>query len=335
MLTAVGLAAALCAWCKALRDRANVQDPIIAEYGVLGQGVRFFLDRWGPKWLDLVGADRFRRRVAGVDLTPGFLGGGATDDADEELLKRLGRLPDLSYLVVRESNLTPDTAAVLGEMRQLRMLSIEFTSADEVTAHASLASVGKLTRLERLCLEGLDIRGEHLACLRGLTHLKSLTLACDDDVETTHESLVALGELIQIERLCLRGWDLSSDDLACLAALTNLKALTLERFYDHFEVMTHGKTHEWLAALGALTQLERLCLDGFYYRSDDLACLAGLRNLRALGLRSYYWPDSWSDEDGMDVEEDATGEDGESMVEFENMDELPPSPTCRRCRGSK
>ncbi len=311
MLAAVAPLALLCAWCAALRERANVQDPIIAEYGDPWQNA-LFLDRWGPKWLDLVGADRFRRRVVGVNLTA-----LRHDPIDEELLKRWGRLPYLSNLVVRASDLTPDTAAVLGEMWQLRMLRIEFSNADDATAHACLASVGKLTRLERLCLDECEVLGsEDLRCLRGLTNLKSLTLGHDDDVESTHEWLAALGELIQLERLYLRGWNLSGDELACLTVLTNLKSLTLERCGDRDEV----KTHEWLAALGRLTQLERLCLTGFCFRSDGLACLAGLGNLRALGFKDYCWPDSSSDEDCMEEEAAGTEEDGEITDELENMD---------------
>ncbi|HVC96407.1 MAG TPA: hypothetical protein VND64_22165 [Pirellulales bacterium] len=317
MLAAVGLLAVFCAWCAKLRDRANLQDPIIAEYGDPGQSVALFWDRLGPKWLDLVGADRFRRRVVGVDLTYplSFPSGRGPGGTDEELLKRLGRLPDMRYLVVCASDLTPDTAAALGEMRQLRMLRIEFLGADKLTAHACFASIGKLTRLERLCLDGLDIRGDDLACMGGLSNLKSLSLSCEDDLDETHELLAALGKLTQLERLCLEGWELGSDDLAHLASLTNLKSLTLEIECNQ------EKAHECLATLGALTQLERLCLSGIDFRSDDLACLAGLANLRVLGLRDY-WPDSSSDEVGTEMEEDSTEEGGENSDELENKDTL-------------
>ncbi|HEV3004961.1 MAG TPA: hypothetical protein VGX78_10895 [Pirellulales bacterium] len=57
MLVAVGLVAVVCAWCAAARNRAQEQDALIALAG----DHNVWVERWGPKWLDLVGADRFRQ----------------------------------------------------------------------------------------------------------------------------------------------------------------------------------------------------------------------------------------------------------------------------------
>jgi hypothetical protein len=59
MLVGVTLACALCASCVATRNRADKQDELISP-PLIGH---VYFERWGPKWLDLLGAARFRRRI--------------------------------------------------------------------------------------------------------------------------------------------------------------------------------------------------------------------------------------------------------------------------------
>ncbi|HEV7223529.1 MAG TPA: hypothetical protein VGN42_12560, partial [Pirellulales bacterium] len=87
MLVMVAVAAGLCAWCAAARNRAQEEDALTA---LAGDEV-FYVERWGPKWLDLLGADPFRRRIVGA-----FLMSMQTEE-DEEILERLARLPDLRF----------------------------------------------------------------------------------------------------------------------------------------------------------------------------------------------------------------------------------------------
>jgi len=63
MLAATAAAAALCGWYAAARNTADDQDAVIAA-----KGSKVWLKRWGPSWLDLVGAERYRRRIAGATL---------------------------------------------------------------------------------------------------------------------------------------------------------------------------------------------------------------------------------------------------------------------------
>ena len=58
LLVFVAMAAGLCAWYAKARDWAAFQDQIIAS----SQG-ELSAERWGPQWLDLLGIDRFRRRI--------------------------------------------------------------------------------------------------------------------------------------------------------------------------------------------------------------------------------------------------------------------------------
>ena len=193
MLAAVGLLAAICAWGVQLRARAKVQDPIIAMTGealssrppflFMGMGhgsPHLYLERWGPKWLDLVGADRFRRRIVGADVQ-------WSKQGDEENLKRLAAVSDLRYLKIEIRGPMPGMADALALMRQLRTLRIDDTSS---TPHAvseeCLAAVGELTRLEELHLGNIS-DSRDLAHLERLTNLKSLSLGLVWDIRDDEE----------------------------------------------------------------------------------------------------------------------------------------------------
>ncbi|HVC98297.1 MAG TPA: hypothetical protein VND64_31800, partial [Pirellulales bacterium] len=149
MLAALGLAAVCCAWFAALRQRANMQDPIISTYGERGignKGVYLYLERWGPKWLDLVGVDRFRRRVVGADVSEYY------DGNHEELLKNLGRLSSLRYLNLGIEQSTPGMAAALANMRQLRILRVGNGPWGYDLSSDCLEAIGRLAELEELHL---------------------------------------------------------------------------------------------------------------------------------------------------------------------------------------
>ena len=62
-----GARQALCGWYAAARNRANVQDPIPRRHGSSSRG-RVWVEPRGPKWLNVVGADRYCRRIVGVEL---------------------------------------------------------------------------------------------------------------------------------------------------------------------------------------------------------------------------------------------------------------------------
>lgn len=65
------------------------------------------LRRFGPEWLDLLGADRYRRRIAGVEF---FLNCGPYEEqadvsdalrATPDILERLSGAPQLEFLLLR------------------------------------------------------------------------------------------------------------------------------------------------------------------------------------------------------------------------------------------
>src|SRR5487761_1611339 len=292
MLVAVGFVAALCAWRAGLWKRAEEQDALIAWKN----GDWMYCERWGPKWLDLIGADRFRRRLVGARIAI-----QAGDEQDERHFERLAQLRSLRYLEVTFYGITPAVAAMLGRMRELHTLRLGYEDEDGDDAgnatHAYLAAVGELIQLRQLCLEGgLQLRGDDIRCLRSLANLKSLTLDLDSahDSERTRECLLAVRQLNQLEQLYLWNWSGRRADLARLGGLTNLRSLTLcpveigvfHRANTYIDSNTSDSNRglEGFASLRALRQLEGLDLTGVRVAFQDVRALAVLPRLKFLCL---------------------------------------------------
>jgi len=272
MFLGVASLAMLCAWFAAANKRAVEQDALVAWAG----DDNVLVERWGPIWLDIVGADGFRRRVVGARLQ-------LYRNVNGEIPKNLGQLQHLRYLEIDGDLVTRVTAAGLGNMRQLRTLIIHGPVGNEEAAHECVLWLGNLDELERLRIEICDdIRNEDLVYLSGLASLKSLTLdEHHSGKEHSAECLAAVGKLTQLERLSLK-LDVHSEDLMCLVSLTQLRSLIIDTRdpYDNGEI-----AHEFLAAAGRLTRLERLSMTvDSNIPSDDLAYLGGLTDLKSLTL---------------------------------------------------
>jgi hypothetical protein len=298
MLAVVGVAAVICAWLAGARSRAEKQDALIEFLG----GEKFFVDeqpqfydvdRWGPRWLDLLGADRFRRSIVAANVEAG-------DDDIEELLERLAQLPDLRCLDISSAFTIPSRprftrrmGETLGGMRQLRMLNVECENAygyiltDEV--HECIAAVGKLAQLERLGIHLWEENIDDLANLNKLTNLSSLELSIipfadwEDSytyggADTSEEAderennveprtLVRLPPLPRLEVLTLHEWELGDENLDRLAGFPRLKSLDL----SWTTVTAAG-----LAKLALLESLKELAIN------EDVATAAGIQALTAL-----------------------------------------------------
>jgi len=264
MLVAIGLAAALCGWFVVARDRANLQDSLIAT--VNGGKGKLFVQRWGPKWLDLVGVGRYRRHITAAALGSGFGLSGFTelragDAGDEELLKRMAGLPNLRVLYLAVDRLSPAMADSLREMRHLRKLRVVQSSPiddDGRSSHACLAATGKLTQLESL-------------------HKY--------DKPVSHACLAVIGKMPQLESLDLSGMTVDGEGLAHLAGLVNLKALRISLDGGpSAENLGERASQEGLAAIGKMSQLEILYLSGKTIDSEGLGCLGGLMNRKSFRL---------------------------------------------------
>ena len=281
MLAVVAGAAALCAWCVVERDRANEQDALL-ESSALTSDVYF--ERWGPKWLDLVGADRFRRRIVAAEFD--------TSEENDTFFERLTKLGSVRLLDVNPWSygdsfvFTPRMAVSLGEMRQLRVLAVNCWGKNRNETKAGvrecLAAIGKLTQLERLRLEMREEDAHELACLGGLTNLKTLSLKIDSfhDAESfkrmNHsEVLEYLPPLPRLEALDLDGWRIGGEHLNRLDNLPKLKSLNLSA------TMASGTD---LAKLGSLDSLEELGISESLATATAFESLAALKHLRAIHI---------------------------------------------------
>lgn len=285
LLAAVAVVAAFCGWFAVARERATVQDAVFAAMPDHAPSVAFLrgppavsVQRWGPKWLDLLGVDRFRRRIISVNLI--YRRHLLADNADDErLLALLARLPDLRSLSFQVDRLTPAMLATFDDMHQLRRLNVErdWVSGDEDKRIDYLPPL-RMARLEELELAHMLIGEQSLA---GLTSLKSLTLngtpsgVFDDEPRAWHDCLAAVGKTTQLEHLRLSSMTIDSESLACLVGLTNLKTLRLETSRERPLLLKH---------LPPLPHLEALELSGEII-CDDLRCLASLPRLKSLSLR--------------------------------------------------
>jgi hypothetical protein len=304
MLAAVGFVAIVCAWFVGARSRAEKQDALIDFLGGEKSFVRserffYYVERWGPKWLDVVGADRFRRHIVGALVEAG--------DADsEQQFERLAPLPDLRFLEMSSSfsnasvpHFTPAMRDALGGMRQLRMLNVScenmYGCIPADSFHECIAAIGKLAQLERLGIHMWEENIDDLGRLDKLTNLKSLKLSVipfedrevakrlertgeEGEEQTNREeprTLACLPPLPRLEFLNVHEWELGNQDLDRLADFPHLKSLDLSW-------TTVGA--EGLAKLAPLESLEELAINEDAATSAGFDALIGLKRLKAVHI---------------------------------------------------
>lgn len=268
MLAGVAVTAGICAWYVVARNRAAEQDAIAASIGI---DDLVYYEHCGPKWLTVVGADRFRRHVVGVWLDIQY-----TKDKSAEhikLSKRLTQLPSLRFLGIQADThprwprgFTHDLATMLTEMQQLRMLDFEcqptfpYSHSTLETVQQFLAAICKLVRLKRLRLSIWAENIDDLACLSHLTNLKTLALNIQPingraNADVNHSELPVLSRLPalpHLEELDLHESSVCDDDLGQLAGFAGLKRIDL---------CSTLVTDAGLAKLSRLESLEELAID--------------------------------------------------------------------------
>jgi len=325
MLVAVAITAVTSVWFAAARNRANLQDELIATLNARRGNV--WVERFGPKWLDLVGADRYRRWVVAAAVSTRLGAGEESDDEELQLIERLRGLHHLRFLNLGVTRLdvktvetlsrmkqvrtlcisvndmsrgTPDGLAALAKMRQLRAFSFYGTVEDDTeAAHACLAPIGSMAQIKHLKLGSMRIASESLQCLAELKNLKSLSL--DDCYPSLSDELPLLGNLPllpHLDALDLTESIIGDADLRCLAKTPNLKSLGL--------LYNTAVTRAGLAELGALKSLEELAINDELATMEALDSLLAIKRLNALhldGPRLFWAKLFWNDESHAPISE--------------------------------
>lgn len=279
LLVAVALASGCCAWFVRARDRADAEDAFIAT-----NRMEALVEDRGPQWLDLFGADRFRRRIVGVDLSTA--GGAEGDEKIERILHTLARLPNLQYLFFEVEHLTPGMGQAMADFRQLRALSIErviynYEKLDGHVPHEFLAAVGQMAELEQLRLAGVVLEGESLARLAGLTNLKRLNLEycrVNGGSPSGSHLLSQMPPIPCLETIDLWGAQVVDDDIYNLSILPRLRSLSL---------LYTDVTRLGLKQLASLKSLEELSIGGEALFAADLESIGGIPALKRLHIESH------------------------------------------------
>jgi hypothetical protein len=274
MLIAVVLIALGCGWFVHARKRANEEDALIAA--IRNERGDVWMERWGPRWLDLLGVDRFRRRIVGVSINQLF----GFKPGDREILQRISCLRGLRHLDLCFNEWTSELglAGTLDSLARLRTLGIYGAPAREWQA-----AVGKMSHLERLTVA---YDADLCACLESLPNLKSLAVSSCWDPEDSHRLLTTVGKL-NLEELCLTHMIIRGSSLACLNGLNELRFLGLSAVYENpsaignFQRKSEGGL---LLNLPPLARLEAIDLEESEVYDGDVAALANLPRLRWLNL---------------------------------------------------
>jgi Leucine-rich repeat (LRR) protein len=191
-------------------------------------------------------------------------------DAGSAVLKDL---PALEYLDL-DTATTDAGLKDLGQLPKLRWLRVRTGKI----RGPGLAELANLPRLERLCLWGeTGLTDQHVKCLEGLTHLKSLTLWGAANPPLTDASLASIAKLTSLEelyfvRLATR---FTGAGIAHLESLKNLKTVD----FGISPIDDAGGRH--LAGMAGLTTIK----GGLALTPETAKTLTSSRDLKSLDVR--------------------------------------------------
>jgi internalin A len=151
------------------------------------------------------------------------------------------------------------------------VVQVNYLGGDRRFGDEQLASVGRLSRLDSVWIQGSNVTDAGLAHLRDLTRLNRLGLCWNKGV--TDGGLVHLRGLENLEALYLIETGVEGPGLAQLARLSRLNDL---------QIATVAPTDKNMAALSRMKSLKALVLSGERLSDAGLAPLAGLANLESL-----------------------------------------------------
>ena len=226
---------------------------------VVGEARR---SRRTPEWLTEKIGLPVLDDIAGIRLS------GSPGIASEEW-ERLGRLPDLRWLVLEITTLDDHQLAVLASLEDLEWLE---TGGGGKVTNEGLRTIASLENLRGLDLGPSAWDGEGLRFVGEMTRLEELTLA-DDDVRD--EDLRHLGNLTALSWLDIGQTAVGDSGLDHLATLGQIEALCLGP----------GITDAAIARLIEFPRLERIEFLNSEVTDEGVERLVeGAPKLRHLGL---------------------------------------------------
>lgn len=203
------------------------------------------------------------------------------DDQTRDAAACLGALNSLEELnfcgSIRGAHLSDDDVAHFESLVNLKKLGLSLGS--RLLTERSLASIGKLKRLESLSFSG-DVTKRGLNHLNSLANLKTLSIRMRSEKSSNiDETPLNLSALTNLRTLTLSGLPFQGSDWAFLANMRHLEWLDLQGNQNPETAMVHIRN---------LQALKRLHISNLNCTtSNDLACLAGLRKLESLRLRGH------------------------------------------------
>ncbi len=167
----------------------RLHDRKVAVNQVQDVGGSMGFSYWKPEWLrQMLNAQESFWDPVRVSLGPMAADGLELDDeifaSVQEALYSFTRL---STLDVRRSEITDESAKIIGQLKQLSTLRLSETRISDKT----IAELRKLKKLRQLLIDGTDVTD---ACLEDLSALKSLTRLSLKGTSISEDAVVKLSK---------------------------------------------------------------------------------------------------------------------------------------------
>ncbi len=269
LLVSVAGVAIICGWYAAKLRRAADEDAVIAAAERIEGRVEVAYS--GPDWLAFIYPRRLRRHVIGLSFD-------LSSDADlrpETVLLCLAGLRELQWLDLGFQPIDEEGLRCVGRMGQLSRLTSTSSSITELGA----AQLARLPDLQELNLSGCHIDNAAIRKLADCPHLRKLMLRR----AVAADELVDVGHLRGLSLLDLSGCDLplSSRQDGTTKISNWLSGLDqLEELYLRDCPIQPGD----IESISRLKNLRALDLTGSVVSASDLRWLLSLRKLKQLGF---------------------------------------------------
>ena len=169
-----------------------------------------FVDHWGGKLRKHTAADGSTR--VGVDLMSPTLRGRNVTDAQ---LKELARYQEITSLLVFSPSITDDGVAAIGQLSNLRYLSLSSTNV----AGTCLKELVKCKSLEGISFYQTPISNSAISNLKKIKGLASISLS---DTAITDEGMKSLAECNDLDTIIIHKCKVTDKGIAELAKLKGL-----------------------------------------------------------------------------------------------------------------